>query len=200
MPNTVKPVGQSVKQEATDELVMGQSHDLVLVVVPIVLPVEANETVNVVDQAAVRDRYTVRIAAQVSQDLLRSAEGWLGVDDPFDVFESGKMLVKGVRLSEVSEVTEEAQYTCVKGVCQSLEKQASKQTRQNFDRQEEARPTSDPSRTIDRRSSTGDDTMDMGVVMKVLSPGMEHSNDTEFRAKVFGIGADRAQCLRGRSE
>ena len=42
--------------------------------------------------------------------------------------------------------------------------------------------------------------MDVGVVMKVLPPGMKHSDDTELRAEVFGIGADRAQCLRDRSE
>ena len=145
VPNAVKSVWQSVEQEAANELVIAQSHDLVLVVVPVIFPAEANDTVTVVDQAAVGDCHTVRIAAEVSQNLLWSAEWGLGVDHPFDVFESGQMLVKGIRLGEMRQGTEKAKFARIEGGCQSLEKQPSKQTRQNLDRQEEAWPASDPS-------------------------------------------------------
>ena len=40
----------------------------------------------------------------------------------------------------------------------------------------------------------------MGMVHKVLSPGMEHGKETDFRSEVFGIGSDRAEGFRSSAE
>jgi hypothetical protein len=82
VPDTDKTFGQDVKQKAAHELVRGNGHDSGLVAACIVPPtkrdvaaIEGNETV-------VGDGDTVSVAPEVTDHLLRAAEGGLGVDDP----------------------------------------------------------------------------------------------------------------------
>jgi hypothetical protein len=42
--------------------------------------------------------------------------------------------------------------------------------------------------------------MQMGMVEKSLSPGMEHREESDLRAQMLGIGRNGAQCLAGRPE
>jgi len=65
IPDTVEPVGQDMDQKATDELGLGQSHDLLSVAAldPVVLPAEGDSIDIGADQAVVRDRHHVSIAA-----------------------------------------------------------------------------------------------------------------------------------------
>lgn len=37
-------------------------------------------------------------------------------------------------------------------------------------------------------------------MQQILTPGMEHGEEADFRAQMRGIGGDRAQGLRGRAE
>src|SRR5437762_1853906 len=76
-----KPSGD-VEQEAADELVGVEGHDLSLVVVAIVLPQEADAAVGESDEAAVGDGDAMGIAGEVIEYLFGSAERPLGIDDP----------------------------------------------------------------------------------------------------------------------
>src|SRR6266852_8917 len=82
MPDTDKTFGQHMEQEPAHELVRGNGHDSGLVAARIVPPtkrdvaaIEGNETV-------VGDGDTVSVAPEVTDHLLRAAEGGLGIDDP----------------------------------------------------------------------------------------------------------------------
>ncbi len=77
-----KAAWQQVKQEAAQELIDRQSHDPWLVSVGGVSPAEVNVAIGESDQSAVGDGDAVGIGAEVTQDMLWSAEGWLGVDHP----------------------------------------------------------------------------------------------------------------------
>ena len=65
------------------ELVGGDGHDLLPIVVAIVPPREAHLAILDVEQAIVGNGDAVRIAADVFEDLLRSGEWRLGVDHPW---------------------------------------------------------------------------------------------------------------------
>ena len=82
VPDTHEALGQDVKQKPAHELVGGNGHDPCLVAACIILPtkrdiaaIEGNETV-------VGDGDTVSVAPEVTDHLLRPAEGGLGIDDP----------------------------------------------------------------------------------------------------------------------
>ena len=84
MADAVEAVRQGVQQEAPDELVRLEGHDLRLAVLAIVPPSEGDFTIGDVDQPRVGDRDAMRVAAEIVQDLGRAAERRLGVDHPLD--------------------------------------------------------------------------------------------------------------------
>ena len=82
MADAVKSVRQGMQQEAADEFVGRQRHDLVLVVMAIVAPAEADLAAGERDQPAVGDGDAVRVAAEIGQYRLGAGERALGIDDP----------------------------------------------------------------------------------------------------------------------
>src|SRR5437773_6416243 len=79
--DAMEAFGQDVEQEAADELVGTKGHHLLLVVVAIILPAEADPALGKTDQAAVGDGDAMGIAAEIIEHLLGSAERELGVDN-----------------------------------------------------------------------------------------------------------------------
>ena len=74
--------GQNVKQEAAQELMGGNSHDLLLAAVGIVSPAEGDAIVFEGHEPMVGDGDAMGVAGQVVENMFGAAEGWLGVDDP----------------------------------------------------------------------------------------------------------------------
>jgi hypothetical protein len=71
-----------MQQEAPEELLAGQGHCLLLIIVRIILPAKGHFAVGRIELAVIGDGDAVRIARQIMQDVLRPAEWWLGVDNP----------------------------------------------------------------------------------------------------------------------
>ena len=88
--DAMEAVRQDVEQEAADELVGAKGHHLLLVVVAIILPAEADPAFGESHQAAVGDGDAMGVAAEIIKHLLGSAERALGVDDPCDRTSPGK--------------------------------------------------------------------------------------------------------------
>ena len=75
---------QHVQQEAAHELVGHQCHRFVAraALGAVVLPAECNAAIIRGEEARVGDRHPMGVARQIGENLLRSCEGALGVDDP----------------------------------------------------------------------------------------------------------------------
>ena len=74
MADAVKSVRQGMEQEAPDEFVGRERHDLVLVVMAVVAPAEADLTPSECDEPAVGDRNAVRVAAEIGEHRLGAGE------------------------------------------------------------------------------------------------------------------------------
>jgi hypothetical protein len=57
------------------------------------------------------------------------------------------------------------------------------------DRQEEAWRGIDPSGTIESQAAGRNDVVDMGMMLEVLSPGMEHTEESDVGSQVLGIAS-----------
>ena len=79
--NAVESIRQSVEEKSANEFLGGECHGFLLALISIVLPSETDLAIFDVQQAIVRDRYTVGVAADVVQHLLRSSKGSFGIDD-----------------------------------------------------------------------------------------------------------------------
>lgn len=69
---------------------MGKSHLAALTVLGVVLPAKGDMIVVHRQQAVIGDGYAMRIASQILQDVFRSSERRLGVDDPVPPEESAE--------------------------------------------------------------------------------------------------------------
>ena len=73
---------------------------------------------------------------------------------------------------------------------QSGDKLAAKNLSQHGNGKKEARMRWNPTRVIERQSASGDHTMGMRVMFEFLIPGVEHTEEADFGAKMLGIASD----------
>lgn len=132
----------------------------------------------------------MRVAPDVVKDLAGPGQRWFGVDDPLGVTQGGERARPAAPVAERGERSVETQRARVVGKLEGLQKEATEEPRENPHRQEEARPTGDPSRPIRRQATTGNDTVQMGMMEERLSPGVEHGEEADCRAEVARIGGD----------
>jgi hypothetical protein len=74
--------GQNVKQEAAQELMSGNCHDLFLAAVGIISPAERDAIVLEGHEPMVGDGDAMCVASQVVEDMFGAAERRLGIDYP----------------------------------------------------------------------------------------------------------------------
>ena len=77
MANANQTLGQNVDQESAQELICGDGHDLLLAAVRIVFPAKRDTIILERNQSMVRDGDAVRIASEIVQNTLGTAEGGL---------------------------------------------------------------------------------------------------------------------------
>ena len=84
VPEAVEALGQHMHEEAANELAGLERHGLVPLGArdPVIFVFEGDTRRIGRDQAAVGNSDTVGVAGEVGQDLLRTGEGALGVDEP----------------------------------------------------------------------------------------------------------------------
>ena len=96
-------LGQNVDQESAQELICGDCHDLLLAAVRIVFPAKRDSIILERNQSMVGDGDAVRIASEIVQDMLGTAEGWLGIDDPVLAKELSERFSKATWLDKTLE-------------------------------------------------------------------------------------------------
>ena len=192
----LKAPGNDMQQKAADEFLTCQRHGFLLVVVAIILPAEADVGVVHAFQSIVGDGHAVRVTSDIVQNLFRPSEGPLGMDDPFRVPERSQGAQECTPLPKRLESMEELQFACIKGRGEIFQEQPAEQTRQDRYGQEEALAAADPSCAIRGEPAAGDYAMQVGMMKKILAPGVEHGEEADLRAEVLRIGGDDAQGMR----
>jgi|SRR5882762_1020063 len=77
-----KAAGQDVEQEAAQELLRTEGHHSLLITVGIIFPAESNLVMLESHEAVVGDGHAMGVAGEIAEDMMGTAEGGLGVDDP----------------------------------------------------------------------------------------------------------------------
>ena len=94
---------QNVDQEAPQELICGNRHDLLLAAVRIVFPEKRDSIILERNQSMVGDGDAVRITGEIVQNMFRTSEGWLGVDHPVFAEEESQERVESAGFSKTLE-------------------------------------------------------------------------------------------------
>jgi len=185
-----------VQEEATQKLIDGQAHDSLLVGVGGVPPAEGNVTVRECEESAVRDTDAMCVRPEVSQHMLWSAKGWLGVNDPVVKEETAEPGSKAARLLEVCKLAMELELAIAEGLLQTSDELTPEESTEHLHRQEEGTARGDPARMIGCQTASRDDAMHMRVMLQSLVPCMEHAEEADLRAEVPGIAGELLESFR----
>jgi len=96
--DTDEAAREQVQQEAAQELIDRQLHDALAVAVRRVSPAEGHLPVTECEESAVGDADAMGVCTEVAEHMLRSAKGWLGVDNPVVTIETSEPCSEAARL------------------------------------------------------------------------------------------------------
>src|SRR5215207_5142728 len=190
-----KPSG--VQEEAADELVRDEPHELGGAVLAVVFPGQGDVILVAGDEPAVGDGDPMGVAAEIGEYLSWSAEGLLGVDDPVDPPQGGEMAREPVGIGEPREVAEEAQPSFGKGGGEALEEQPSEQAGQRLHGEEEVRLAMDPAGSVHRQSAARDDAVKVRMMGERLPPGVKNHDGADLGAEATRVRGEHRQSLCG---
>jgi hypothetical protein len=125
--------GKHVEEEAAQELLHRQSHQALLVTVPGVSPAEGDLVVLKGEQTVIGDGHAVGVAAEITENLLGTAEGRLTVDHPVPSKERTEEGSEGLAFRQRLEMAVEAQSAVGKSRSESLDKLAAEDSPQHRD-------------------------------------------------------------------
>ncbi len=189
-----------VQEEAPEEFVGLQRHDLHAVVVRVVPPPEPDATVGVIDQSIIRERHAVRVPPEVLEHLRRTAEGPLRIDDPVDRPQLTEEGGEGAAVGECGGATGDGQLARGVRLSQASQVLRAKDRREGTDGEEEGRGAADPFRAIRRQGAARDEAMEMPVLGERLAPRVEDRGDPDRAAEMPRIAAEGEQRVGGRAE
>src|SRR5215470_10246004 len=179
-----------MQQEPSQEFVSRESHLPLLVAMGIVFPAERDLAVLEGDQAMIGDGDTMGVTGQVVEHIFGPAEGRFGVDDPVVTKQGAEQRTKLLSILEDFLVSIESEFVLLEGSAEAGHKLAPKDAAEDLDGQEEGITRLNPAGVIGRQASGGNHRVDMGMVLQVLSPGVEDAEEADVGSKVTRIGSD----------
>ena len=147
--NAWKPFRQDVLQEAVQEFLAGQRHGALLVVVCVIFPSEDHLRFVNRENAVVGNGHAVRIASQIMQYVLGSAERWLGVNDPIFLKQGVQECRKGILVGQRQAFSVKRQLLGAESAPQSGNEFSTKDTAKYDNWQEEVHWCREPALVIE---------------------------------------------------
>jgi hypothetical protein len=127
------------------------------------------------------------------KNMLGSAEGPLGVDHPVMTKERSQEGAECFFIGEVSDASRKGELLFPEDTLQAGDELPAKHSAQNFDREEKRVARANPVLAVERETTDRDHTVDMRMMLKVLAPGVEHTQEANLRAEMLCVSRDREQ-------
>jgi hypothetical protein len=197
MADSNEAMGQDVQQKAPNELLRIEGHHFLFVGVFVIAPAEGDFAVHKADQPMIGDCDTMRVAAQIIEDLIRASEGRFGIDNPFRFAAALKKVLKLFRSVEFLKRSVKRQFPSGESFSEVVEEKAAEKTGEDAYRQEEAFPRRNPSLTVGGKAAAWNYAMEVRVKEQILPPGVKHNEKSDVGAKMFGIGSNAPESFRG---
>ena len=169
-----------MQEEAAQELIQGYGHQFLLIVVSRVPPAKGDLAVGQRDQSMVGDGDAVGVTAEILEHILGAPEGWFRVDHPVFAKQRSQPGGEEFGLRERRQIPGKVQLAMLKGRLESDDELAAKHPPEHGNGEKEARVRSNPAGVIEREPTGGDDTVDMGMNLEFLVPGMQHAEEADL--------------------
>jgi len=186
---------EQVKQKAAQELICVERHGKLPIAMRAVSPAEGDLSVGKGNQAVIGNRHSMGVATEIAENIFRATEGPFTVDDPVVAEQFTDKGVKCLRLRKMPQAPMETDSALGECVFQRLPELASKHAPEHLFREKEAIAGIDahPAPMIEGQSTRRDYTVYVGMMLHLLSPGVEHAEETNLGTQEFGIAGNLDQ-------
>jgi hypothetical protein len=130
------------------------------------------------------------VTSQVVQNILRTAEGRLGVNDPILAEEGTNQSPEKLGITKGLLISVKSEFPLSEGALKAGHKLTPKHPAEDLPRQKVGRAGLNPARMIGGQSARRNHAVDMGVMLQVLSPGVKHAEKADVCAEVLGSGGN----------
>jgi len=137
----------------------------------------------------VGDCHAVGVTAEILQYILGTTEGWFGVDDPVFVKQWPEPGSKDLGLNEQCQIAGKVKLAMLKGRPETVNELATKDASEHCDGEKESRMGWNPAGVSEREPAGGNDTVDMGMNLELLIPGVQHAEEADLGTKVDGVAS-----------
>src|SRR5215831_15316419 len=163
-------------------------------VVPAIAPLKEDLIILERHKTLIADGDSVRIAAQIGDDLPGSSKRRLGIDDPVVRTQLVKPRRKGPCLCERGGRPPELEAVLRKGLVEAGEVLGPEDFGEGPDgKQEVAAFRGDPLLLVSVERPARHNTMDMEVLLQGLAPGVQHHGEADLTTEPRGITPERLQ-------
>ena len=153
----------------------------------VVLPAEGDLTVSKSLQPVIGDGNAMRVASQIMQHVLRTAERRLRVHHPVLTEQRAKERAECRLFRKRLKSAGEAQLSFAESFLQPGGELPAKDAAEYLYRQEEPIAWANPALMIEGKTACWNHTMDMRMVQDSLPPTVKHAHETDLSTEVLGI-------------
>ena len=129
------------------------------------------------------------VAAQIVEHVFRATEGWFAVDHPMLAKQWSEPGGEGPGLSDRCQIAREVELIVLEGGLEAGDELATKYAPQHRAGKKEARVGWNPVGVIQRQATGSDDTVNMGMKLQLLVPGMQHTEEADLGPRRRGLRA-----------
>jgi hypothetical protein len=112
-------------------------------------------------EAVVGDGHAMRVASEIAEHMMRTAERWLGVDDPVLTEQGAQEGAEGLFVFQPLERSGESELVLLESAFQAGDELAAEDATEYVDRQEEGIAGMDPLLAVGRETTGRDDTVEV---------------------------------------
>ena len=127
----------------------------------IIFPAEGNLIVGEGDEAMVGDGDAMGVAGEIAEEMMGTAEGWFGIDDPWLTEQGAQESAEGFLVFQRTKRTGEDQLALLKSSLESGDELATEDTTEYAHWQEEGIAGMDPAGVVGGKTTGGNQTMEM---------------------------------------
>jgi hypothetical protein len=185
--NPHKAFGQDVQQKAPNELVGVESHLTRLIGAAIVSPTKSDLAAVETQQPMIGNRHSMSVAPEVIKYLSGPAKRPLGVDHPIDAPKRIEKFDECLFVRQLFERRVRLELALLECLIEIMKEQPAKQPRQHSYWKKEVGAASDPPAAAGGQAATGNYAMQVRVMEKILTPGVQHRQEADLGAEVLGV-------------
>jgi len=153
-----------------------------------------------VEEAVIADGDPVSISAQVLKNTFGAIEGGFAIDDPLLMIELVPEYLKALGLLEMADTAGEDKSIRLEASFEKVKELSSKQRRHHPYGNEKTFAAGDPAASFGGESTSGDNTVEVGMVHEVLTPSMENTDHSYRCTEMFLVLCEFRECLGGRAK